>query len=111
MVSNRKAEPDEPIESYTTLAYKQILICGCCFYSMFFFDRNDLTLQWKRVSELKKLQHSEKIMNQQISGTKSELELLKSNPATLEKYARERYLMKKDNEDLFIITPKPLLIK
>ena len=34
---------------------------------------------------------------------KKELEQLKSDPATLEKYAREKYHMKKDNEDLFII--------
>lgn len=78
---------------------------------MSFFDRNDITLQWKRISELKKLQHSEKIMNMQISGTKSELELLKSNPATLEKYAREKYMMKRDNEDLFIITTNSVTIK
>lgn len=78
---------------------------------MSFFDRNDITLQWKRISELKKLQHSEKMMNMQISGTKSELELLKSNPATLEKYAREKYMMKRDNEDLFIITTNSVTIK
>ena len=72
---------------------------------MCFFDRNDVSLQWKRISELKKLQQSEKVMNLQISGTKSELELLRSNPETLEKFAREKYMMKKDNEDLFIITP------
>jgi cell division protein FtsB len=40
----------------------------------------------------------------QISNTQKELELLKTNPETLEKYAREKYLMKKDNEDLYIVT-------
>jgi hypothetical protein len=34
------------------------------------------------------------------------LEQLKNNPGTLEKYAREKYLMKKDNEDLFIVSQK-----
>ena len=72
---------------------------------MCFFDRNDLTLQWKRINELRKLQKSETFMNGLISGTKSELDLLKTNPSTLERYAREKYMMKKDNEDLFIITP------
>ena len=88
------------------------LLAGVAFIVwMSFFDRNDITLQWKRISELKKLQHSEKMMNMQISGTKSELELLKSNPATLEKYAREKYMMKRDNEDLFIITTNSVTIK
>ncbi len=70
---------------------------------MLFFDRNDVSLQLKRINELNKLQQSEKNMNRQIANTKKELELLKTNPSTLEKYAREKYMMKKDNEDLYII--------
>ncbi|HSQ43395.1 MAG TPA: septum formation initiator family protein [Ginsengibacter sp.] len=81
------------------------LITGIAFAVwMLFFDRNDITLQLKRVNELKKLQESEKVMDQQITDTRHELSLLKTNPETLEKYAREKYMMKKDNEDLFIIT-------
>ena len=67
------------------------------------FDRNDVSLQLKRIYELNKLQQSEKNMNTQIANTKKELELLKTNSSTLEKYAREKYMMKKDNEDLYII--------
>ena len=78
---------------------------------MYFFDRNDLNLQWKRINELRNLQKSEKIMTELISGTKSELDLLKTSPSTLEKYAREKYLMKKDNEDLFVITTNSITIK
>jgi len=81
------------------------LISGMAFAVwMTFFDRNDITLQLKRIRELNKLQESEKLMNKQISDTKEELGLLKTNPQTLEKYAREKYLMKKDNEDVFTIT-------
>ena len=81
------------------------LISGMAFVVwMTFFDRNDITLQLKRIHELGKLQESEKLMNKQIADTKEELGLLKTNPRTLEKYAREKYMMKKDNEDLFIIT-------
>ena len=70
---------------------------------MLFFDKNDVSLQLKRIYELNKLQQSEENMNRQIANTKKELELLKTNPSTLEKYAREKYMMKKDNEDLYII--------
>ena len=76
------------------------------FVWMFFFDKNDITLQWKRVAELRKLQQSERNLNNQITDAKKELDLLKTNPYTLEKYAREKYLMKKDNEDLFIFENK-----
>ena len=40
---------------------------------------------------------------EQIAETKKELDFLITNAQTIEKYARERYMMKKDNEDLFIL--------
>lgn len=89
----------------SSLLRNKYLITGLCFIVwMLFIDRNDLPTQWKRVKELRTLQQSEKTMDQQISDTKQELELLKINPSTLEKYAREKYMMKKDNEDLYIIS-------
>ena len=88
------------------------LITGISFAIwMLFFDRNDLSLQLKRVNELHKLQESEKVMDNQIADTKHELKLLKTNPETLEKYAREKFMMKKDNEDLYIITFDSSLIR
>ena len=81
------------------------LITGIAFVVwMLFFDRNNIPLQLKRIQEFSKLQESERIMTVQIANTREELQLLKTKPATLEKYAREKYLMKKDNEDLFIVT-------
>lgn len=88
------------------------LITGITFAIwMLFFDRNDLSLQLKRVHELHKLQESEKLMDNQIADTKHELKLLKTNPETLEKYAREKFMMKKENEDLYIINFDSSLIK
>ncbi|MEO9051083.1 MAG: septum formation initiator family protein [Ginsengibacter sp.] len=81
------------------------LITGIAFAVwMVFFDRNDIPLQIKRARELSNLKQSEKNMALQILTTKKELELLKNSSATLESYAREKYLMKKDNEDLYIVT-------
>ena len=74
---------------------------------MFFFDERDLiTTHIKQPMELKKLQQSEKYYQDEITATKTELDRLKSNPSTIEKYAREKYLMKRDNEDLFLIREK-----
>ena len=88
------------------------LITGIAFAVwMLFFDRNDLSLQLKRVQELNKFQENEKLMNDQIADTKHELRLLKTNPETLEKYAREKFMMKKENEDLYIISFDSSLIK
>ena len=70
---------------------------------MLFFDKNDYITQSYRTKELEKLQKSRQYYTHQISSEKRQLEHLKSNPATLEKYAREKYFMKRDNEELFLI--------
>ena len=72
---------------------------------MLFFDRNDIFTQWERFRHSKELQKSEIRQVQQITKTRTELDLLKTNAQTIEKYAREKYMMKKDNEDIFIIDP------
>ncbi|MGV3765389.1 MAG: FtsB family cell division protein [Chitinophagaceae bacterium] len=71
-----------------------------------FFDRNDIITQTERRSELRDLQQSKAYYEQEISLTNKELRQLDSNPALLEKYAREKYFMKKPNEELFVI-PTP----
>jgi cell division protein FtsB len=73
---------------------------------LLFFDKNDLFTQNARSKELKDLQQSKQYYTTRIAAESKELEQLKSNPAILEKYAREKYLMKRDNEDLFIIPEK-----
>jgi cell division protein DivIC len=70
---------------------------------MLFFDPKDWGLIDARIEKLKDLQKSEKHLNNQITEARKELELLKTNAQTIEKYAREKYYMKKDNEDLFIV--------
>ena len=39
----------------------------------------------------------------EIAKNKMDMQELKTNPKNLEKFAREKYLMKKDNEDIFVI--------
>jgi cell division protein DivIC len=85
------------------LKSKYLVTALSFFVWMVFFDRDDIASQWKRIQDLKLLQQSENNMNKQIVDTKKELYLLRTNPSTVEKYAREKYMMKKDNEDLYII--------
>lgn len=93
------------MHKFRHLFANKYLITGIAFAVwMMFFDRNDIPLQISRIRELHQLQQNEKAMTLQINNTQKELKLLKTSPATLEKYAREKYLMKKDNEDLFIVT-------
>ena len=72
-----------------------------------FLDKNDLFAQLERRRELRKLEKSRDYYQTQISAERKELEALKNNPATLERYAREKYLMKRDNEEIFLVPEKP----
>ena len=79
---------------------------GFTIWLLFIDDRDFITTHFRHKQELAKLEQSKKYYQEQITATKAELEKLKSNPSTIEKYAREKYFMKKDNEDIFLIREK-----
>ncbi len=70
---------------------------------MLFFDPKDWGLINARNNKLRELKQSEKQLTLLIKDTRKELNLLKTDAASIETYAREKFFMKKDNEDLFII--------
>lgn len=73
---------------------------------LLFFDHNDLTLQYKRSRELGELKEKAGWYKEKISETRKEVDALRVNASSMEKVAREKYMMKKDNEDLFVIEEK-----
>ena len=68
-----------------------------------FFDRNDLISQHSYKNQLTKLQAEKAYYLSEIAKNKTDLNNLVSSYKNLEKFARERYLMKKDDEDIFVI--------
>ena len=70
---------------------------------MGFFDPKDWSSIAEKKEKLQALTESEFNLRQKIKDTRTELNQLKSSAKTIEQYARENYLMKKDNEDIFII--------
>ncbi len=84
----------------------KFLLTGIFFLIwILFFDPKDIVSGFERKSKLNQLQNSELHLEQLISDSHKELDLLKNNAQSIEKYAREKYMMKKDNEDLFILNP------
>ncbi len=75
---------------------------------MLFLGRNDIFTQLDRRKELWNLEQSKQHYTNLINAERKELQALEKNPASLEKVAREKYLMKKDGEELFIISEKPV---
>jgi|APTNR8051073442_1049403.scaffolds.fasta_scaffold12964_3 cell division protein DivIC len=69
---------------------------------MLFFDENNLSVQWKRKCEVAELSAKIDFYEKGIKETRHELKELTTNPETQEKFAREHYYMKHDNEDVFV---------
>lgn len=70
---------------------------------MVFIDDNNLVAQYRRHKELSALREKKAFYEAQIAQTDKAYQELTTNPATQEKFAREHYWMKKDNEDVFVI--------
>ncbi|WP_186754577.1 FtsB family cell division protein [Echinicola salinicaeni] len=70
---------------------------------MVFIDTNDIISQFTLRSKLSKLEDQKSFYLERKAKIKAEREELLSNYELLEKFARERYLMKKKTEDLYVI--------
>ncbi len=71
-----------------------------------FFDENNIFYRFKLSDKLKDLKEQKQYFEKEIKNTQFEIDEIMGDPEKLEKFAREKYLMKKDNEDIFIITNK-----
>ena len=73
------------------------------FVWVVFFDSNNLIERALHLNQAHRLEKDKIFYEEKIKDDRAKLDELESNPANLEKFAREHYLMKKDNEDVFII--------
>lgn len=79
----------------------------CFLVWMLFFDRNDLMSQYDYYAQREKLEEEKAFYEQETAKVMKDLQELSTDRQRLERFARERYLMRKDNEDVFVIVPKP----
>lgn len=70
---------------------------------MVFIDSNDVVSQFKLRTKLKELENQKEFYLERKEKIKADREELMSNYELLEKFARERYYMKKKSEDLYVV--------
>jgi cell division protein FtsB len=91
------------LSSITSIVRNKFLLAIIGFgVWMLFFDRNDIPSQIERFQKLKELKTNTAYYEQKIEAAKAELAKRKTDPAAYERIAREKYYMKKDNEDIFL---------
>lgn len=70
---------------------------------MVFIDSNDILTQYKLKSKLNELEKQKEFYLERKVKIQADRQELMSNNELLEKFARERYLMKRKNEDLYVV--------
>lgn len=83
-------------------SYKYVITLAVFGINIIFFDDNNLILRAKNKYEISRLKAEIAMYEENFDNTTRLLQELTENPETTEKIARKKYLMKKDNEDIFI---------
>ena len=80
-----------------------VYISGTLVFEMAFIDENSFIQSYRYDRQISQWRKSVNHYQQIVDESKARLEELRSNDENLEKFARETYQMKRDNEDVFII--------
>lgn len=85
------------------IATNKYLLTGIAFLVwMAYFDRNDWYAQRKLNNELKSTRDYIAMLRSDIAHMKAQRNDIQNNPEVLEKFARENYRLKRDNEDVYV---------
>jgi cell division protein FtsB len=84
------------------IANRYVLILAFFIVWMLFFDENSYLVHREFNTEIEELQTSINFYEKNIKEDKKTIQTLQDS-LQLEKFAREQYLMKKENEDIYII--------
>lgn len=69
---------------------------------MCFFDANNLFYRLQIYSDLREARQQKEYYREELAEIKLEMQQLFSNDESLERFAREKYFMKRPNEDVFV---------
>jgi len=76
-----------------------------------FLDSNSLINQYQDRQALFELRKEKKYYQDEIKVTRSRLDELLSDSKSLEKFAREQHLMKRENEDIWLVIDRNEVVK
>ena len=82
---------------------KYVLVTLAFFIWMLFFDNYNFFVRSEIRSDLREVRQKKAYYEAQIREVKNELSSLFGSDESLEKFAREKYYMKRPDEDVFII--------
>ncbi|MGO1244790.1 MAG: FtsB family cell division protein [Sphingobacterium sp.] len=92
------------MERFLLLIRNKYLIAGVAFVVwMCFFDRYDVSTQYSYLKEEEKLRTEKEFYESETVRIEKAIIDVQENQTEIQRIARERYKMKKDNEDVYVI--------
>jgi cell division protein FtsB len=85
------------------LKNKYVISLIVFFFWLLIFDQNNLIDRFKAIQEIHQLEEERAYYLDRLEEDARRLKELKTNEENLEKFAREEYFMKRDNEDIYVI--------
>lgn len=95
-----------PVRIVRIIFNKYVFVVVVFFTYLIFFDDLNLIRKYQVRKEIRQLEQEYQYFQNEIATNKEMIQKLKNDTAFLEKYAREKYNMKRRNEDIFIIKTK-----
>lgn len=92
------------------ISNKYVLILLFFIVWMIFFDTNSYFIHHELNEDIESLENTKEIYRKEIEKDKAFIEKMKDSDE-VEKYAREKYYLKKEGEDIFIIQHEDSLPK
>lgn len=83
---------------------KYLLVCIIGILIVGFFDENSVLSHFYNMQRKEELKAEIKVYEDLNQKNKEKIKQLQENPKAMEKIARERYFMKADDEDIFVLS-------
>lgn len=91
---------------FRTLSNKYLIAFVVFCVWMLFIDDNNVFFLRRNINQLKEYRVEKAYFQEKIKNDSIRLQGMKANAKNLEKFAREEFLMKKKDEDIFLIIEK-----
>ncbi|MDR1414695.1 MAG: septum formation initiator family protein [Odoribacteraceae bacterium] len=82
---------------------RRYIVALLLFLAWILLDQNSLIERWRLRSELRALEREQAYYRETAADNIRKIDELQGDREKLEKFAREQYLMKRPDEDIFII--------
>lgn len=88
---------------FKQLLNKYVIVSVLFVVWMLFFDQNSYLIHRDLDKQIKELKHDKRTFTEKLEKEKQKIDRMKKDSNEIERVARERHLLKKADEDIFIV--------